>query len=152
LVLSLWAGHWAAVRCAARPVASKRPRQHVVCDPAAQRAAAGNTGRWPPRRAVPVTLAVAVLAAAVLLGAAFRSGVWFAGAADLLTVMAVVLLVAAGVVLCGIARAVPVADEPIVRASAWAAVGKVRDSTVFWAGSGLLVALAYSMGNVVVFG
>lgn len=151
LVLSLWAGRSMAVRRAARPGSGKPSRQQGTRDPTAPQVAVGNASRWPPRRAVPVTLAVTVPAAAVLLGGAFRYRVWFAGAADLLTATAAVLLVAVGVVLCGIARAVPVTDESIVTGPAWATLSKVRDFTVFWAGSALLVALAFSMGNVVAF-
>ena len=69
----------------------------------------------------------------------------------LLTVAAAVLLVAAGAVVCGIARAVPVTDEPRLPTPAWAAIGKVRDSPAFWAGAALLLALAYSVGHVVDF-
>jgi hypothetical protein len=103
------------------------------------------------RRAGLALTAAGCAGTAALLACAYRYPVWFPGASYLLTAAAAVLLVAAGAVVCGIARAVPVTDEPRLPTPAWAAIGKVRDSLVFWAGAALLVALAYSMGHVVDF-
>ena len=119
---------------------------------AAGEAAGHRPGPGVSRRAGLALTTAACAGTAALLACAYRYPVWFPGASYLLTAAAAVLLAAAGAVVCGIARAVPVTDEPRPPVPAWAAMGKVRDSLVFWAGAALLVALAYSMGHVVDFG
>ena len=104
------------------------------------------------RRAGLALTAAACAGTAVLLACAYRYPVWFPGAGYLLTAAAAVLLVAAGAVVCRLATAGQVADEPRLPIPAWADIGKVRNSLVFWVGAALLVAVAYSMGHVVDFG
>jgi hypothetical protein len=104
--------------------------------------------RRPYRR---LAIAFNVFSLVALLICAYRYPVWFPGAGDLLMAIASILLITIAALLYGFVKAAPIKHEGKLGITGWITLATVRDWTIFWIGSAVIISIAYNAGNAVTY-